>query len=151
MSIFKRRETFFFDMSIVIIALTLHTCLDYLVRDFFIPFWKTFFGENNLTVQIFGIDFSFYSIIASFTVLGLLILLIHIINKKSKILDKKQTKKVKEIEIPYKEIEKIIDYKLNNNDNNERKPGPSKQNGNQLDNLMNQRMFQPIIPQHFYY
>ena len=132
--IFENKREFWFDFGIVILALTLHSVLDKVSENFMTPFWKMLFGEDKLNFSIYGVDFSLYSII-----------------KNLRVKDKKK-KKVEEIEIPIQEIEKIIENKMKSNFiQNPRQPGPSKDNGNEFDALMTNRMFQPVIQQDYLY
>lgn len=149
MSLVGNKEGPLYDVIIVLIALTLHTIFNDVSRDFFTPFWKALFGEDKLLFSIYGISFSLYSILGSLTVFGVFIGILYGMNNKKK--DKKK-KKVEEIEIPHAEIEKMIEQKLKQNFiQNPRQPGESKNNGTELDMLLQNRQFQPIIPQDFYY
>lgn len=150
--LFENKREFFFDFSIVILALTLHSALDKASSDFFTPFWKMLFGEDKLNFSIYGVEFSLYSILGFGSVLGILIGILYAIKNNFKVLKEKKKKKVEEIEIPIQEIEKIVENKMKSNFvQNPRQPGPSKENGNEFDALMTNRMFQPVIQQDYLY
>lgn len=149
---FYKRKEFLFDFSIVIIALTLHSTLDKVSENFMVPFFKMLFGEDKLCFSVYDIDFSLYSILGYGAVLGILIGILYSIMKNYKHEPEKKKKKVEEIEVPVQEIEKIVENKMKSNFvQNPRQPGPSKDNGNEFDSLMTNRMFQPVIQQDFLY
>jgi len=149
--IFENKREFWFDFGIVILALTLHSVLDKVSENFMTPFWKMLFGEDKLNFSIYGVDFSLYSILGYGAIFGILIGVLYSIIKNLRVKDKKK-KKVEEIEIPIQEIEKIIENKMKSNFiQNPRQPGPSKDNGNEFDALMTNRMFQPVIQQDYLY
>ena len=149
--IFENKREFWFDFGIVILALTLHSVLDKVSENFMTPFWKMLFGEDKLNFSIYGVDFSLYSILGYGAIFGILIGVLYSITKDLRVKDKKK-KKVEEIEIPIQEIEKIIENKMKSNFiQNPRQPGPSKDNGNEFDSLMTNRMFQPVIQQDYLY
>ena len=149
--LFENKREFWFDFGIVILALTLHSVLDKVSENFMTPFWKMLFGEDKLNFSIYGVDFSLYSILGYGAIFGILIGVLYSIIKNLRVKDKKK-KKVEEIEIPIQEIEKIIENKMKSNFiQNPRQPGPSKDNGNEFDALMTNRMFQPVIQQDYLY
>ena len=140
---FKRDKiNYLFDISIVITGLTLHTLFDNFVLEVLTPLFRGIFGEDNLRFVVLGRELDIASILGAGAMLAIVIgIIYHLSNKYVEKSIKK--KKVKEIEIPEKEIENIVERKMN--------AGQKKQENFAPPSILPDRQFQMQQPQQTYY